>query len=136
MAALAHEIPGHFRESINRVIYALGQRALAERTVTQTLLSGEARRQLRSSDRIVFEAMRSFGVLSKIKQMPIVLLPLSFHDPGDRSIVLRPVATSTFMTVQAMLPGRDLPGEFFGTITRRILDEVPGISQGIPGPYE
>ncbi len=33
------------------------------------------------------------------------------------------------MTVQAMLPGRDLPSEFFTTITNRILGEVPGISQ-------
>lgn len=129
MAKLAHEIPANFRGAINRVIYALGQNALAEGTVTKTLLTGEVRSQLRKADRIVFEAMRSFDVLSKIKQMPVVLLPLSFQEPGDRSVVLRPVTTSTFMTVQAMLPGRDLPSEFFATITNRILNEVPGISQ-------
>jgi GMP synthase (glutamine-hydrolysing) len=129
MDSLAHEIPAHFRGSVNRVIYALGQSALAERTVTKTLLTGETRSQLRRSDRIVFEAMRSFDLLSKIKQMPVVLLPLSFGVLGDRSVVLRPVTTSTFMTVQAMLPGRDLPGEFFTSITNRILSEVPGISQ-------
>ena len=129
MANLAHEIPANFRGAVNRVIYALGQNALAERTVTKTLLTSEARDQLRRSDRIVFEAMRSFDVLSKIKQMPVVLLPLSFKEPGDRSVVLRPVTTSTFMTVQAMLPGRDLPSEFFTSITHRILGEVPGISQ-------
>jgi GMP synthase (glutamine-hydrolysing) len=33
------------------------------------------------------------------------------------------------MTVQAMLPDRDLPTEFFQKITERILAEVPGISQ-------
>ncbi len=33
------------------------------------------------------------------------------------------------MTVQAMLPGRDLPSDFFVSITERILKEVPGISQ-------
>lgn len=129
MASLAHEIPANFRGAVNRVIYALGHNALAERTVTKTLLTSEARNQLRRSDKIVFEAMRSFDVLSKIKQMPVVLLPLSFHEPGDRSVVLRPVTTSTFMTVQAMLPGRDLPSEFFTSITNRILGEVPGISQ-------
>ena len=37
--------------------------------------------------------------------------------------------TSTFMTVQAMLPERDLPTEFFNKITDRILSEVDGISQ-------
>jgi GMP synthase (glutamine-hydrolysing) len=56
-------------------------------------------------------------------------LPLSFAKAGDRAIVLRPVNTSTFMTVQAMLPERDLPKEFFETISRRILKEVNGISQ-------
>ncbi len=129
MSALAYEIPKHFRGEVNRVIYALGQQALVDRTVTKTLLTPEARSQLRRADRIVFEAMRAFDVLAKIKQMPVVLLPLSFSEPGDRSIVLRPVTTSTFMTVQAMLPERDLPHEFFDTITDRILNEVPKISQ-------
>lgn len=58
-----------------------------------------------------------------------MLLPLSFAEPCDRSIELRPVTTSTFMTVQAMLPERDLPPEFFTTITDRIFAEVPQISQ-------
>lgn len=129
MASMASEIPAHFQGKINRVVYALGRQALAERTVTKTLLSSEARVQLRQADRIVFEAMRLFNVLARIKQMPVVLLPLSFREPGERSIVLRPVTTSTFMTVQAMLPGRDLPHEFFSTITDRIMGEVPGISQ-------
>ena len=33
------------------------------------------------------------------------------------------------MTVQAMLPGRDLPEDFLHKIAKRILKEVPGISQ-------
>lgn len=129
MELLAHSIPSHYRNDINRVIYALGTQSLAERTVSRTLLTSGVRNQLRKADRIVFEAMREFDVLSEIKQMPVVLLPLSFNKPGDRSIVLRPVTTSTFMTVQAMLPGRDLPEEFFANITDRILSEVPFISQ-------
>jgi GMP synthase (glutamine-hydrolysing) len=129
LAALASEIPAHFRGKVNRVIYALGEQALAKRTVTETFLSGAPRYQVRHADRIVFEAMRSFKVLSSIKQMPVVVLPLSFRGRWDRSIVLRPVTTSTFMTVQAMLPERDLPREFFDTITNRILSEVVGISQ-------
>jgi GMP synthase (glutamine-hydrolysing) len=129
MASLAQEIPAHFRGEVNRVVYALGQQALSNRTVTKTLLTAEERGQLRHADRIVFEAMRAFDVLSKIKQMPVVLLPVSFDRPGDRSIVLRPVTTSTFMTVQAMLPERDLPRAFFDTITDRILGEVAHVSQ-------
>ncbi len=129
MATLASDIPAHFRGVINRVIYALGSRSLDHGSMTKTLLNAEARAQLRLADRIVFEEMRTHKVLGKIKQMPVVLLPLSFDQPGDRSIVLRPVTTSTFMTVQAMLPGRDLPPAFFDDIVARILGKIPGISQ-------
>ena len=98
--------------------------------VTETGLGTVERAQLRHADRIVFEEMRTFGIIDSIKQCPVVLLPLNFaKQPGSRSIVLRPVITSTFMTVQAMLPGRDLPPEFVNTCSERILSEVHGISQ-------
>lgn len=129
LAKLAHSLPAHFRETVNRVIYSMAPGALAERSLTKTLLTADVRDQLRHADRIVFEAMRSAGLLGKIKQFPVVLLPLSFGKPGERSIVLRPVTTSTFMTVQAMLPDRDLPKGFLEKTTERILKEVPGISQ-------
>jgi GMP synthase (glutamine-hydrolysing) len=129
MATLATDIPAHFRGVINRVVYALGEQSLADGSVTKTLLTADSRAQLRIADKIVFEVMRAHDVMGKIKQMPVVLLPLSFDKPGDRSIVLRPVTTSTFMTVQAILPGRDLPQAFFDDIVGRIISEVPGISQ-------
>lgn len=129
LAKLGADLPAHFRNDLNRVIYALGPKLLAKHTVTKTLLTADVRDQLRHADRIVFEAMRTLNMLSNIKQMPVVLLPISFGKPGLRSIVLRPVTTSTFMTVQAMLPGRDLPQDFLNTIAQRILSEVPGISQ-------
>ncbi|MEO7364306.1 MAG: hypothetical protein ABIV43_02250, partial [Candidatus Saccharimonadales bacterium] len=129
MARLATDIPAHFRANINRVVYALSEQPLAKRTVTKTLLTSESRDQLRHADRIVFEAMREFDLLAKIKQMPVVLLPISFDKPGDRSIVLRPVTTTTFLTAQALLPGRDYPAAFLGKITERLMREVTGISQ-------
>ncbi len=129
LAKLAQALPGHFRETVNRVIYALTPGSLAEHSVTKTLLTADVREQLRHADKIVFEAMRSAKLLNHIKQFPVVLLPLSFGKPGERSIVLRPVTTSTFMTVQAMLPGRDLPEDFLRKIAARILKEVPGITQ-------
>lgn len=129
LAKLGADLPAHFREQLNRVVYALGPEPLDKHSVTKTLLTADAREQLRHADRIVFEAMRAADLLDKIKQFPVVLLPVSFGKPDRRSIVLRPVITSTFMTVQAMLPGRDLPEEFFKTITERILGEVPDISQ-------
>lgn len=129
LTKLGADLPAHFREQLNRVVYALGPEPLGKHSVTETLLTADVRTQLRRADRIVFEAMRSADLLDKIKQFPVVLLPVSFGKPGQRSIVLRPVVTSTFMTVQAMLPGRDLPEGFFKTIAERILSEVPGISQ-------
>lgn len=126
---LGTELPAHFRDNINRVIYALGPQPLADRSLTRTLLTSDVRAQLRHADRIVFEEMRSAGLLGEIKQFPVILLPLSFGVLGQRSIVLRPVTTSTFMTVQAMLPGRDLPVRLFERITGRILTEVEGITQ-------
>jgi GMP synthase (glutamine-hydrolysing) len=129
LSKLGADIPAHFRGVINRVVYALGNRPLNGCKITKTLLSVDARAQLRLADRIVFEEMREFKVLGKIKQMPVILLPLSFGEDDERSIVLRPVTTSTFMTVQAMLPQRDLPKAFFNRVTERIFAEVPGISQ-------
>ncbi len=129
LAKLGADLPAHFPNVLNRVIYALGPRPLANRSLTKTLLTADIRAQLRLADRIVFEEMRAASLLSKIKQFPVVLLPLSFDQSGQRSIVLRPVTTSTFMTVQAMLPGRDLPPVFFQKVACRILAEDPNISQ-------
>jgi GMP synthase (glutamine-hydrolysing) len=129
LVKLGADLPAHFRDSVNRVIYALGPQPLAEHTQTKTLLTADVRQQLRQADRIVFEEMRQANLLGKIKQFPVILIPLSFNQPGQRAIVLRPVTTSTFMTVQAMLPKRDLPAEFLNMLSNRILTEVNGISQ-------
>jgi GMP synthase (glutamine-hydrolysing) len=130
ISKLATSIPARFRDQINRVIFALGPQLLENMTVTPTTLGDEERLQLRLADKIVFEEMRKFDVIKDIKQCPVVLLPLCFgNNPGQRSIVLRPVHTSTFMTVQAMVPDRDLPADFVHECTRRILKEVSGISQ-------
>ncbi len=129
LAKLGTDLPAHFRETINRVLYALGSKSLSNRSQTRTLLTTDVRAQLRLADRIVFEEMRAANLLGTIKQFPVVLIPLSFGEPGQRSIVLRPVTTSTFMTIQAMLPDRDLPENFLDKIATRILVEDPNISQ-------
>lgn len=137
LARLGADLPAHFRDTVNRVIYALGPAPLTTHLLTKTLLTPDVRTQLRQADKLVFEEMRAAGLLGDIKQFPVILLPLAFGDTGtgtgasagSRAIVLRPVTTSTFMTVQAMLPGRDLPAEFLNKLSDRILTEVPGISQ-------
>lgn len=129
LAKLATDLPGNFRSSVNRVVYALGDAPLQNMSITPTDLSAETRTQLKQADRIVFELMREHQLIKNIRQCPVVLLPLSFGEEGGRSIVLRPVTTSTWLTVQAMLPERDLPVAFTTQATARILDEVPGITQ-------
>jgi GMP synthase (glutamine-hydrolysing) len=125
---LAHDFPAHFRGEINRVVYRLDSEELPAPTSTKTDLTNESTGQLRTADRIVFEEMRRAGLLKKINQFPVVLLPLTFNKPGERTIVLRPVITNTFMTVQAAMPGRDLPEAFTARVTERIMQEVSGIS--------
>ncbi len=126
---LALNLPSLFRDHINRVVVAVGNDRLGELSITPTKLDETARTQLRHADRIVFEEMRTSGVIRTAKQVPVVLLPLSFGSEGQRSIVLRPVTTSTFMTVQAMIPGKDMRVEFVQSVSQRLLTEVPGISQ-------
>ncbi len=130
LSNVAIDLPANFRDQINRVIVGLGPNQPNNMSVTETGLGQAECTQLRHADRIVFEEMRTFGIIDTIKQCPVILLPLNFaKQPGARSIVLRPVTTSTFMTAQAMLPGRDLPQDFVYRCSERILGEVNGISQ-------
>lgn len=129
LGQLAKDLPATFRDDLNRVTVALGKQSITNFIVTPTFLEPDVIEQLQHADRIVWEEMRAFDLIKSISQFPVVLLPVSFDKPGDRSIVLRPVTTSTFMTVQPMLPGHDISREFIQIATDRILSEVPGISQ-------
>lgn len=129
MAEVAHDIPKKFRDDINRVVIALGDRSIRDFTVTDTRLTREAFAQLRHADRVVLEEMRRYGLMDHIQQCPVILLPTSFGESGGRSIVLRPVMTSTYMTVRDMIPGHDLPAHFVLETAERLLTEVEGITQ-------
>jgi len=122
-------LPAAFREDVNRVVYALGERPLDDMHLTKTLLTPDVTAQLRQADAIVFEEMRSAKLLTTIKQFPVVLLPVSFGEPGQRSIVLRPISSVTYLVSQALVPEVDLPKRFIETMAERILSEVPGITQ-------
>lgn len=129
LSLLASEIPGNFRGQINRVVYALGDAPLSKLSLTPTRLGKTERQQLRQADRIVFEEMRAHNLLRSISQCPVVLLPVSFNKKMERSIVLRPIITSTYLTAKAVVPTQDVPEEFIREIAKRILAEVRGISQ-------
>ncbi|HWB39247.1 MAG TPA: glutamine-hydrolyzing GMP synthase [Candidatus Saccharimonadales bacterium] len=129
LAKFGADLPAQNRGVLNRVIYSLIPGSLTDFSLTETYLTADVRDQLRQADAIVHEEMRTADLLGKIAQFPVVSIPVSFDKPGKRSIVLRPVITSTFMTVQAMLPSRDLPEEFLSKLSERISSEVEGISQ-------
>lgn len=122
------ELPHALHSHINRVLVALTDQPVDQLGLTTTFLGREELAQLRHADRIVFEEMRRSGLIESIIQFPVVLLPLG-STSSERSIVLRPVTTSTFMTVQAMLPERDLPLSFIDTCAQRIISEVADIGQ-------
>jgi GMP synthase (glutamine-hydrolysing) len=129
LAKLGADLPANFRNSVNRVIYNLTHESIKTSTMTKTLLTSDVADQLRHSDRIVFEEMRRGGLINKISQFPVVLNPKTVGGKDPRSIVLRPVVTNTFMTLQAMLPGRDLPDNFLVLIAKRIVQEVDNTSR-------
>jgi GMP synthase (glutamine-hydrolysing) len=129
MAQGIYSLPSNFPTSINRVVYALGDKPVGEYSLTPTTLGREERLQLRHADRIVFEEMRRYNLLRRISQFPVILLPLSFGEIGKRSVVLRPISSNTYMTAKAIIPERDVDSLFFYETADRLLTEVPGISQ-------
>jgi GMP synthase (glutamine-hydrolysing) len=129
LKALASDLPATFGAHANRVVFALGHTSLDEIRLTKTLLTSDTCAQLRQADAIAFEEMRAADLLQTIKQFPVVLLPLSFGAAGQRSIVLRPIHSVTYLVSQALLPEIDLPKDFIEKIAERILNEVEGISQ-------
>ena len=128
-----------FRDDINRVVVAMGDRPLDDYTITaDTKVNARELAVLRHADDIVFEVMRAYNIVAKIKQCPVILIPTSFGEKGGYSIVIRPVDTSTFMTVQPLMPEADLPLGFAEESKDRILTEVSAVTQvfwdGMPKP--
>nr|CAH8820941.1 unnamed protein product [Trichobilharzia regenti] len=77
--------------------------------------------------------LQNTGCMNKIDQMPIVLIPIHFdRDPSQvvsvpsilRSIVLRPVKTTDFMTCVPAVPGVHFPEEVVYKM-QKAAEEVP-----------
>ena len=73
--------------------------------------------------------------MSRISQMPIVLIPVHFErgplarfPSCQRSVVIRPFITNDFMTGVPAIPGKDIPVEIVTMMSQRI-ESVPGISR-------
>jgi GMP synthase (glutamine-hydrolysing) len=126
---LAAKIPNN-NHAINRVCYIFGEPVdRIKLGLTPTHLEENVIDQARHADDVVTRILRQHDLMNSISQMPVVLFPIDFGEPGSRSIALRPFLTPDFMTGIAARPGGDLPISALNDMVRTVLAEVPGISR-------
>ena len=115
LEALSTELTNNF-PSINRVIYLLGPTPRPQQNIKAGYLTRDRLDLLRQADAISMEALERHGLMEEVTQMPTVLLPLS-SDGVQESVVLRPIATSDFMTARFC----PLPQAFLDDVCERLL---------------
>ena len=115
LEALSTELTNNF-PSINRVIYLLGPTPRPQQNLKAGYLTRDRLDLLRRADAISMEALERHGLMEEVTQMPTVLLPLS-SDGMQESVVLRPIATSDFMTARFC----PLPQAFLADVCERLL---------------
>ena len=115
LEALSTELTNRF-PSINRVIYLLGPTPRPQQNLKAGYLTRDRLDLLRRADAIAMEALERHGLMREVTQMPTVLLPLS-SDGDQESVVLRPIATSDFMTARFCR----LPPAFLDDVRKRLL---------------
>ncbi len=115
LEALSTELTNHF-PAINRVIYLLGPTPRPQQSIKAGYLTRDRLDCLRRADAISMEALERHGLMQEVTQMPTVLLPLS-SDGVQESVVLRPIATSDFMTARFC----PLPPAFLDDVCDRLL---------------
>ena len=115
LEALSTELTNNF-SSINRVIYLLGPTPRPQQNIKAGYLTRDRLDLLRRADAISMEALERHGLMEEVTQMPTVLLPLS-SDRVQESVVLRPIATSDFMTARFC----PLPQAFLDDVCERLL---------------
>jgi GMP synthase (glutamine-hydrolysing) len=122
--------------NVNRVCYAFGGHIDHQVTdITPTWLTTNVISTLREVDYRANQVLSKSGEMTKISQMPIVMIPIHFDRSNiekrssfQRSIVIRPFITKDFMTGVAAIPGKDLSNEVVNKITTEILT-VHGLSR-------
>ena len=101
----------------SRVVYIFGEPVkFPIEDITPTYLSEGVLSTLRQVDFKATSVLRDSGYISKLSQMPIVIVPIHFdrdpvlHQPScQRSIVIRTFITNDFMTGIAAQPDKHLP---------------------------
>ena len=115
LEVLSTELTNRF-PAINRVIYLLGPTPRPQQNLKAGYLTCDRLDLLRQADAIAMEELERHGLMREVTQMPTVLLPLS-SDGKQESVVLRPIATSDFMTARFCR----LPRKFLDDVCERLL---------------
>lgn len=118
---IATQITNRFAE-VNRVLIALAPHTPQTFTSLSTEINKERIQTLQIADKVVHDKIRSAGLIEKIWQFPVVLLPVSF-DNQNESIVLRPVDSQEAMTASFS----HIPFDLLSEITTELLG-IKGIS--------
>jgi GMP synthase (glutamine-hydrolysing) len=90
---LATKLINHYSE-INRCIVPLGQNfagKIREISLHKTDTNASRVKILQRADAIVTKLLREAGEYETVWQFPVVLMPVSFNNTGEESVVLRPV---------------------------------------------
>ncbi|KAL1122107.1 hypothetical protein AAG570_003513 [Ranatra chinensis] len=135
LVSLAKLIP-RVCHNVNRVCYIGG--GLVKDPVldiTPTYLTTHVLATVRQADHLAMQVLYNCDCMSKVSQMPVILLPLHFDRDAalrapscQRSIVLRPFITQDFMTGVPAIPGVHLSND----VVQKMMSEVasiPGISR-------
>lgn len=135
LATLAKLIP-RICHNVNRVAYIFGGGVREPvHDVTPTFLTQGVLSILRQADSVATQVLVASGCYSQISQMPVILIPIHFdrdvasRQPScQRSIVIRTIITSDFMTGIPAIPNNHLPVELINKMVSEILT-VPNISR-------
>jgi GMP synthase (glutamine-hydrolysing) len=101
---------------VNRVTYLLRPDELPDLRPKAGTLTRDRLDRLRDADALAMDALKEFGRMDEIFQMPTVLLPLT-ADGENEAIVLRPLASRDVMTARFA----EIPLETAHLIADRIL---------------
>jgi GMP synthase (glutamine-hydrolysing) len=115
---------------VNRVAYVFGEKfepPLDE--ITPTKINQESLVQLRQADAIVEKVLRKYELMKDLSQVPVILAPVNFGQPGQRTIGIRTIITNDFMTGIAAEPGKDLPEKALLEMVEQIEQEVPNVAR-------
>ena len=126
-------------KNVNRVVFGWGPSVNfpVVHSVTPTHLNREAVTRLQNADAQATATMRKWDCLSKLAQMPVVLLPVDLDEvesptsespTAKHSIALRPFITHDFMTGLPAKPGKHLPIEMVEEMRANILS-IEGVTR-------